>query len=381
MRIAVIDSGFTNHPEILKGGGEQEFVDGIQFEQSQNFNEKELGTPPMDPVNPKEPLSDFVGIKVPIPTGHGTSTVSHIISPPGFSPLSKGRVKRIIINDEPGKGAFPLGEREIDITGVAFGAKVYMYRLRSLPFVSSSDLAPLAKAIRHAVDVNKVDVISISMGGVALDFLPNGLNLRKPVEEAIEHAKAQGVIIAGAGGQSIPTENAVAKRVLTSVYPGENPYVVAATTTLTDGSFWAAAHSGGKQNTIAVPSANIWYAGAVPGKTPQDPPEMVYGRGVGTSFAAPSLAGVAALWLQANGGREAIINKHGWGSSKHLVRDAFVSAVVCSAMRPDVKGKSWEKSQSSVAGILNALGVVQQPLNPTLKESCLPIGLKGKFKL
>ncbi len=143
IRIASVDTGYTEHPELVSG-------DNVRADLGYNFRE---GTD-----SPQEPLKT-------IKQGHGTATGSVLISPPGRQ----------------------LGGTSIAVWGVAPDAEVVPIRVDKNVWFWSG--ARDAKGVLHAVS-NGCDVISMSRGGRKSAVL----------FEAARHAVEQGVIVVAAAG-------------------------------------------------------------------------------------------------------------------------------------------------------------------------------------
>ena len=199
--------------------------------------------------------------------GHGTGTSSIIFSDEG--PRSKPQY----------------------VSGVAPRARLIPYRVA--PSVVIWDRARLADAIIRATDAG-CHVISISMGGLPLDYL----------ERAVHHAVSNGVIVCCAAG-NIFGANDVLHGV---VWPAHYPEALAVAASNANDQPWSGSSRAGPEVDITAPGESVWHAIAKKGK-----PLTEVARGDGTSFAVATTAGVAALWL-AYHDRERLISLYGRGT-------------------------------------------------------------------
>jgi serine protease len=222
--------------------------EGYDFLKKDNDPEDELETSPNEIINNP---------------GHGTSTASMIISTVGQ------------------QANYPSGKA---ITGVAPGAKLIPLRI-SLSVVLIS-VINISNAIEYAAN-NGCHVISISLGTA----FPS-----QRLRSAIIYAQKRGVIIVAASGTSVPFV----------VWPAAYDEVIAVTGCNVRREIWWGA-SRGKQVDVTAPGDGVWYA-----KTSKENGEFRYDilQGSGTSFSAPFIAGVAALWLSYHG-RDQLIQQYG----------------------------------------------------------------------
>lgn len=226
--------------------------------------------------------------------GHGTGTSS------------------IIFSDE--------GPREKPqyVTGVAPRARLIPYRVA--PSVVIWDRARLADAIIRATDAG-CHVISISMGGLPLDYL----------QRALQRAVNNGVIVCCAAG-NIFGANDVLHAV---VWPAHYPEALAVAASNANDLPWSGS-SRGPEVDITAPGESVWHAIANKGKPLTD-----VSRGDGTSFAVATTAGVAALWL-AYHGRDQLIADYG----KERIAAVFKDIVMTVGFR---KVANWKTNLSARA--------------------------------
>ncbi len=191
-------------------------------------------------------------------------------------------------DDDHGHGTHVAGtiaqatHNRVGVAGVAFGARIMP--LKVLSASGSGSMAAIAQAIRFAAD-NGAHVINMSLGG------PFPIT---PVRRAIDYARGKGVVVVAAAG------NDGRGRV---GYPARYPGVIAVAATQFDErpTFYS---NWGKEIDIAAPGGNVrldqngdgrpdgvLQNTIVPGDTRRDS----YLWFMGTSMAAPHVAGVAAL--------------------------------------------------------------------------------------
>jgi subtilisin family serine protease len=242
VRVGHLDTGFTRHPVLgpWAADGSSPIVrvaDGLNL---------------IDPAQP--PFDDGSGTGAIRNPGHGTKTMS-VLS----------------------------GRASGDFAGCAPGLPVVPYRAVDDVFLDPHDFAdaawaPLGRALRHAVNVARCPVVSISLGG----FGPP-----REFGEAVDHAYEQGTIVVAAAGQ-------LTDRV---TYPGRYSRVVGV------GGIARTKRGGfaiynddyddiSERIDVWAPADPILRADIKP--RDEDPPT---GTGDGTSYATPHVAAAAALWL------------------------------------------------------------------------------------
>lgn len=173
------------------------------------------------------------------------------------------------------------------IRGVAPEAIAVPFRIS--PTVINIDTDRMTRGFNAAVDAN-CDVITMSMGGPE----PRTGQLRRAIKRAVE----AGIIVCTAAGNKIGSNDIFP----IVVWPAAYDEVIAVAGTNCEDKKWRGSSRGPEVN-ISAPAESVW---RLDGK---DPTKV--GQGDGTSYATPAVAGVAACWLAAHGGRQALIQHYG----------------------------------------------------------------------
>lgn len=164
--------------------------------------------------------------------------------------------------------------------GVAYGAKIMCVRAgQANGSFASTDIA---KAIKYAAD-NGADVINMSFGGTGRSYL---------VESALQDAFPSCVLVAAAGNDGLPTNDAKSAGYLLNedIYPAGYKYVLGVMATdnnksLASFSNWDFAEGSDCEYEMAAPGVNIY--STLPGNR--------YACWSGTSMATPNVAAAAAI--------------------------------------------------------------------------------------
>jgi len=234
--IAHIDTGFTTNPVFRwNSSGASDFM---LAQYGANF--RELGQAPYDPLS-------YDG-----QPGHGTRTSS------------------VLTGSLPGT-----------FVGVAPTVRVVPYRVTdSVALSKKIRRTNIANAIRHAVDINRCDVISISLGWPILSWFGD-----RPMGEAIDYAYENGVIVVAAGGQIVDVVT----------YPGKYFRSIGVGGVEPDYSVW---HKYADEMMSYIdtwaPASPIYRANT---EIVNGQEEYKYGFGDGTSYATVHVAAAAAMWL------------------------------------------------------------------------------------
>ena len=244
--------------------------------------------------------------------GHGTSTASVIIS-------SQGK-----------QANYP---NEKYVTGVAPGAKLLPLRVSYSVVLLS--MRNLAKAIEYAAD-NGAHIVTISLGTAFHN---------QRLRSAIIYAQKRGVIIVAASGTLVPFV----------VFPAAYDEVIAVTGSNIRRKIWWGA-SRGKQVDVTAPGQSVWYAKA---DKKNDKIEYRIDQGSGTSFSAPFVAGVAALWLSYHG-RDTLIQRYGAEKIPFIFNELLRDT--CD------KFPTWKPNRFG-SGIVNAEKLLAAPLPDNINGS------------
>ena len=302
--IASIDTGFTNHQQ-------QEQVISSDKE---HLNLVEGGS------NAEDRFSTDVRIATP---GHGTLVASVI--------ASRGSINSDATTD---------GLK--DVTGSAPEAKILPIRaLRSTADIRQSRIPA---AIEHAI-AQDADVIIMALGS------PFPI---EPVEVALRAAVKRGLVVVCAAG------NCFGKVVFPARFSLQG---LAAAIAAVDHALspWEKTSKGDAVTASAFGEA-VWGAK----KNAVSDPDDRIAPTQGTTLASSLTAGIAALWIDAHGGRQAL--KGAADRAGVTVQKLFNDALQTTAFRPS----GW--SQGMGAGLVNAGRLVSHPLPaPEEVPSDLPI--------
>ena len=294
--IGHLDTGITYHAELPIDAAHIDLAKGKNMYDPQN---PKVGNKPLDP------MIEGLGMN----PGHGTATVSIIT---GHAAL----------------------------TGSAANATVVPYRIS--PTVVHFDVTRIAEGIRQAHQ-DGCDVITMSMGGP-----PSRTNY---LNNIIQMAVDDGMIICTAAGNQIGSNDLTPM----VVWPAAMDQVIAVAGCNCQDQVWSGSSRGPEVN-ITAAAQDVWNASAQTGAlSPTPNPAKGVGQGNGTSFATPTVAGMAACWLARHGGREALGKFYG---HKRYVPLAFAQLLRTTAFRtPD----GWKKKLMG-PGILDAEKLMNAPL-------------------
>ena len=266
-----IDTGFTRHPVLgfKKGTGTSAWVDTVR---DRNFFSKEIGDvgeatsvatmfASLDDAEDK--LGGFSG-------GHGTRTSSVLC---GFDTGASA------------KRAAAAGREYAGYFGAAPKVPVVPIRVEDSIWLQAELGTGLPDSIDYLVESAGVRVITLSMG--APRTLLTGTDAPRRLKDSLRNAYLRGVIVVCAAGNHFPDEQVV--------FPARLVYTIAVGGTAPGHLPWSGS-SYGVQVDVSAPAYPIRRA------TTQRGGKYIYGVGEGTSYAAPLVAGTAALWLAHHGG-------------------------------------------------------------------------------
>lgn len=184
--------------------------------------------------------------------------------------------------------AAAAGNNGIGVVGVAPRARIMPLKVTDRPEIEDREFENIVQAVRYAAD-HGARVINLSFGGI--DPFGDALT------QSIQYAWEQGVVVVGAAGNSSAPA---------CFHPGADPYVVCVAATDREGrpAFYsnfplkadlsvAIRAPGGTTGTSCEREDDVWTT-VWPGGSCRSSVRG-YGSVVGTSFAAPHVAGVAAL--------------------------------------------------------------------------------------
>ena len=205
--------------------------------------------------------------------------------------------------DDNGHGTHVAGivaaeNNKVGTVGVAFNCKIMVLKAgSSAGYFNNSDIA---EAIQYAY-MNGASVINMSFGGSAISIA---------VEDALTDAYNQCVLVAAAGNDTLCNQpgclvHAPLGQVGVS-YPAALPYVIGVMSCNNSGTV-----KSGFSNFDHKPNNSVEYEVYAPGEQiPSTWPGNKYARLNGTSMAAPTVAGIAALLRSYYTDREVYSNKY-----------------------------------------------------------------------
>jgi hypothetical protein len=235
IKVAHIDTGVTEHPCL---GNWVDVDSGVNY---------------MDPI--KKPIDPLDKTRF---SGHGTRTLSVL-----------------------------TGYEDGIFSGVAPKLPTVPYRVTDTVLLDGNDeRLNVAKAIHHAIDENKCQIISISLGWPTMKNSILG--------DAVDYAYDNGVILVAAGGQEINS----------ACYPGKYFRAIGVGGYTNEHRIFEDYENMNNYMDIWAPAKYVYHA-----KVAAPANSLQYEFGKGTSFATPHVAAAAAMWLLRHG--DAINNRYG----------------------------------------------------------------------
>lgn len=293
VEIAQIDTGYTEHPVFGPWPNGRSEI--LRVEDGLNLIES--GQLPSDPL-------DYKGNPA-----HGT------------------RILSVICGDLPGS-----------FVGVAPGVPTIPYRaICSVVLASKRSRKRVAESIRHAVDTNSAEVISMSLGIPKLSAFG-----QRHLGEAVDHAYERGVIVVAAGGQIIDRVT----------YPGKFSRTIGVGGVSPDRTVWFEYDESMAERSIDIwgPADDVRRANSElrDGQVVEGP----FGEGDGTSYATGHVAAAAAMWLAFHGDELDSAYPEPWQRV-----EAFRKLIQSTSQ--DVEGDYWPNKDR---GILNIEALLKAKL-------------------
>ena len=297
IEVGHVDTGYTRHSVFGPWSGDA----SPTLQVARGLNLLDPGEPPSDPLG-------YGG-----QPGHGTRTASVL-----------------------------CGNLAGTFVGLAPGLPTIPYRAVNRVALNSSRKKRVAQAIMHAVDVNRCEVISISLGA------PIGGGA---LGEAVDHAYEKGVIVVAAGGQ-------VTDRV---TYPGKFARTIGVGGVEPDRKVWFKYSNMEGANyakflDVWAPASPILRANTV--LQNDAPVEAPLKTGDGTSYATVHVVAAAAMWLVKRGEEIEDKYEHRWQRV-----EAFRSLV--RSTRQDMEG---DYQPAAGTGILDISAVLDAALPDNLEH-------------
>lgn len=322
--IAHPDTGYTLHPELIKGDRYE-----IGSLRAKSFMSRDSRH-----ISAEDTLSG-------LHPSHGTSTASVIFSGEGH-PNSPPLPKYPDYAGGVATGPF--------VTGVAPMAKILPLRVVDTVLLSSFNIgeadslntyATLARALLHIIKLKdiQIGVVSISLGGVSRHRILNN---------ALNHCRKKGIIVIAAAGQVPGAPELITRRMRPS-FPGSSPHTICVAGCYKDYSRPLEGFYGNEVD-ITTPGWNVNVAKTEGERTSSLQPARtrtysINTEGRGTSYATAFTAGACALWL-AHHNRAKLIRIYG----KPLLFDLFRH---CLLETVDTRSGSWSGDRGRGRGVLN----------------------------
>ena len=203
----------------------------------------------------------------------------------------------------------------------------------------------VARCIRHAVDVNACEIVSISMGVPQMD--PFG---QRRLGQAVDHAYNEGVILIAAGGQYIDRVS----------YPGRFSRTIGVGDCTPDRKVWFKYDKSSAKGSIDIwaPSNPIRRADSV---LDGDRVNYKTGKGDGTSYGTVHVVAAAAMWLVFRGAEIERLYHKPWQRI-----EAFRRLLTKTSQR--VRGRYWPNRDRGILDIERLLHA-QLPRPDQLKKA------------
>lgn len=313
--VGLPDTGYLDHPELFRADGSTQ----LRLDLQRNFSETNNPNDAHDFCDTLCGLTVNKTVKLAY-VGHGSTTASLIISPPGRQPGTVGH---------------------LHTEGAAQGAEVIPIRVSPSVLMTPAAMTRLAEGIGYAAEQG-ARVISISMGGVTLSD--------KELQGAIRKAVEQGIIVVAAAGNApynnpTPLLNNVSK-------PAAYEETIAVCGSNAAQEPWRDT-SRGPEVDICAPAEDIRRARA--GWFNMTEHVNDTDRGEGTSMSTALVASVAAMWVSYHG-FDTLVEHYAGVPAK--VPEAFREILHTTGKRTP---PNWDTSRFG-AGIIDARAVLESPL-------------------
>ena len=338
------DTGFTEHPELLKGSR-------LLIAEGRNFIE-EPGSPPTDPLKGLFPFA--------FPS-HGTGTGSVIMS-------GEGHPFTIADPELEGRYSPPYSETHF-VTGVAPLAKLVPCRVATSVILNDMSDANLALALYHAIALASRDTLPLNVGVVCASLGRRQQAVENSLRSAVLETRNKGIIICCAAGQL--SEHMAIAKMFKPMFPSCDANAVCVAACLSNHEMLTGAFYGSAID-ITAPGKNIWRAWS--DKRRQHKATTIsytVSQSYGTSHANAIVAGSCALW-QAHWGRDWLLNRY----TPELLLDLFKFALAASA---DTRGDSWDTLKNG-AGVLDVEALLTIDLTKIPKDTVSRLAADEKTK-
>jgi hypothetical protein len=376
------DTGYTVNCQFSDG------QQGTPLHPTDGYNFFEPGPDPRDP-NTQEAWT-LAGVLT--QPGHGTGTASVIASPHtvgACSPPTPWPIADSVHGIAPGATVVPVRYTNGIILGLPDWVEAAASTIAGRDLKLDVRVLNLAQTVFHASHSGdewvkkRADVVSISQGGVCSE----GEKATVQLQCALREAEARGVIVVAAAGQYPYHSNVLLLGRKPVTFPGKFVTTIGVAGSTIYARPWDQSARGPEVD-ITAPAEWVWRARTVPtgGGDASPPGSEETDVGDGTSFATAMTAGVAALWVQANGGHDALYERYG-----PAVGSAFRYVVKHTAQSPADLCEHLEKLQGEPPGyreelcrqskqgwdernwgpgILNAAGVLALEELPSRDQVC-----------
>lgn len=295
LKVAHLDTGYSEHPALGFAAGASPWV------------KPELGRDFFD--NRKSPKDPLIATHWQ-PAGHGTRTASVL------------------------SADLAAADGTVVMRGLAPRVPTVPYRVNDDSLIFTRSVTAIGKAIRHAIDENGCQLVTISLGFPVIDLGDMGA--------AVDYAYENGVIVVAACGQMTDKIS----------YPARHRRAIGVGGfTNRRKVYWKYERYG--RVDIFAPAQPVFRA------TTEAPGQYTYGDGDGTSFAVPHVVAAAAMWLTLRGPE--IRARYKGKDNQWMKVEAFRKLLRDTQARPPFKRPVKDRIE---AGMLDAAKLVEADLPP-----------------